>query len=70
MMSFKHWIKKYRDENSLRGDLAGDVWGDDRFPSSNQSYQVIRSYLVGMAACEVALDTFENTWDQYQREAM
>lgn len=68
-MSFKYWIKKYRDENSLRGDLAGDVWGDDRFPCTSQSYQVIKDYLIGMAACEVALDMFENTWDQYEKEA-
>ena len=69
IVPFKRWIKKYRDECSLRGDLANDVWGDDRFPYRSQSYHVIRSHLVGMAACEIALDTFEDTWNQYQKEA-
>lgn len=69
IVPFKRWIKKYEADSGLLGDLASDIQHDDRFPDYSQSHYVIRNYLIGMSACEVALDTFENIWKLYEREA-
>ena len=69
-MSFKEWIKKFSDEDSPLGDLASDVGSDDRFPRHSRAYYQIHNHLIGMSACDDALDTFEVAWNLYEKEVM
>jgi uncharacterized protein YozE (UPF0346 family) len=40
MQNFKEWIAKYKDEDTIKGDLARDILRDKNFPETNDKEQI------------------------------
>lgn len=66
-MAFKDWIKQFDGDYSHLSDLAGDIMVDDRFPQVND-YRVIYSHLVGLGACDGALNALNSAWRLYEQD--
>lgn len=64
-------MKKYRDEDSNRGDFSRDITRDTSFPINgigkfSEWKTIIIDYLKNEGACQECLDTFEEVWIEYK----
>ena len=66
-MTFKTWMKQFRNEHSLFGDLAKDMKGDKEFPCSKK-FEKNADYLISKRACHETMDTFAEAFLQYFME--
>lgn len=66
-MTFKAWIKGFKDENSPIGDLANDIAIDESFPDST-SYENTLEYLESLDACDGAIKAFKSAWKLYEQQ--
>ena len=70
LITFRVWIRKYRKEETPRGDLARDMYADWRFPTKND-YQTIQHYLdIERHATYNVLKVFNLAWRDYIEETM
>lgn len=44
LANFKDWILKYKGKDSIKGDLANDIYSDKDFPDT-EDIEKIKSYL-------------------------
>jgi len=75
--SFYKWLRKFRNEDSIIGDLADDVYEDITFPKK-ASYDVIRDYLANYEdrdrnmfkgkASDRCLKAFDEAYERYRKE--
>lgn len=65
--SFKTWIKQFRGENTRFGDLEADIQEDADFPLTH-SYTVMDNHLRGMGASDACLDTFQEAFNEYDKQ--
>ena len=68
METFYHWITKYRNERSSRGDLAKDIVADPEFPRNATDKFVLLDYLQSQYACLSCISVFESVYDTYLAE--
>lgn len=66
-MTFKTWIKQFKDYDTPFGDLAGDIKRDKAFPSTKK-FERMAKHLICNRACSDALDTFAEAYMRYFRE--
>ncbi len=66
-MTFKQWIKTYRGQNNPIGDLASDIWLDEKFPKAKRR-ETILAYLEKCGASDGAISAFEEAWEIYHSE--
>lgn len=64
---FFKWAEKYKSKKSPRGDFVKDMLADFDFPKT-ADYEVIKSYLEQIFACDGAMDAFEDLWRDYERK--
>lgn len=64
-VSFKTWIEKFKSDDSPIGDLAHDIYFDQRFPSSSCDKDEILDYLKSRGAIPQAIRAFEKAWIAY-----
>ena len=62
---FHRWLLTLVDRNDPIGDLARDVRGDRRFPSSETSHDKIRGYVKYRALASEVVDAFDDAWREY-----
>ena len=70
MTFYEYMMKNYRHKDTPEGDLADDMYGDERFPRDltgpkREQYKKIRGYLFMRMACRECLETFKECWDEY-----
>lgn len=71
MISFRIWIKQFKDDDTAIGDLARDIISDSgknewqTFPKKNNQ-QTILDYLYSKSACYNAIKTFNEAWVKYE----
>lgn len=41
MQSFKEWVVKYKDDDTIKGDLARDILRDKNFPDTADKKQIL-----------------------------
>lgn len=61
---FFRWAAQFTDEDSPRGDFAGDMIRDFEFPALADR-EIILRYLERTGACDGAIKAFEEMWKQY-----
>lgn len=66
-MTFKEFLKKYKNRDSINGDFARDVLRDHRFPEEN-TRSAILSHLYRTCACNEAVKAFFYLWGKYRPE--
>lgn len=64
-ISFKTWIKQFREVDAPIGDLARDIKGDKEFPLSTKKEEMY-DYLHRKQACAEAKEAFEEAFSKYQ----
>ena len=71
-MNFYSWMmKNCRNEQSPRGDLAGDMYFDRKnFPRNrsrnlDDDHGMILYYLNLAGACDGCIEAFEECWEEY-----
>lgn len=65
-MTFRKWLRAYRNEPSRRGDTAREVLADRDFPREPLTAERIRDHLHAMNACDAAMNCVLDTFAQYQ----
>lgn len=66
-MTFQAWIKRFEDDDTPFGDLAGDIAFDGNFTQDN-TYDGTYFYLRRLGACTGAIETFKNAWHKYNKK--
>ena len=70
-MTFYTYLIKHKNDESPIGDLARDVYLDDRkdtFKFSNfNARKLMRSYLESRGACSECLSAFDECYEEYQK---
>lgn len=71
MSFYRYTIKRYLNENSLKGDLARDMKADKNFPINSSCKfdgwkMLIREYLESQGACYDCLLVFDEVWKEYE----
>jgi len=71
MTFFYFMMKKYKNGDGAKRDLACDMYDDkEQFPRNGLSnlqfwHKGIREYLENQGACDDCLDVFEKCWKEY-----
>ncbi len=65
MIHFKTWLLQFKKDENRFGDLARDIQIDESFPKEND-YSEILNHLRMVDACDNAVDTFKDAWNNYQ----
>jgi uncharacterized protein YozE (UPF0346 family) len=63
-MKFYDWIMQFKDEDSIAGDLAGDIFQDKNFPRIDK-LEVMIEYLNTQSADELAIDALKETYKEW-----
>ena len=66
IMSFREWMMQFIDQPTPYGDLVRDMKSDHDLPESNKRYDIERYLDLERSACENALMTFQNAYDDYE----
>lgn len=61
------WAKKYKDEQSPKGDFVCDMISDFDFPKI-PDYKEILNYLKKRSACDDAIVAFKKLWKEYDNK--
>ena len=61
---FFSWAAQFAEEDSPRGDFAGDMIRDFEFPALADRGIILR-YLERIGACDGAIKAFKEMWKQY-----
>lgn len=64
-ITYKEWIKKYIDRDTMTGDFAKDIQSDYSFPKTDD-YNEILNYLIGRNVSEQIIEIFNATWRMYE----
>ena len=71
MTFYTFMMRKYRNGEGPKHDLACDMWDDrETFPRNGAGkydgwHQILRDYLARQNACSDCLETFEDAWEEY-----
>ncbi len=65
---FYNWLKYYKTEDTVMGDLASDVSEDMNFPKNSDSKDEIRQHLNQKHAGPNMLGAFDEGWNKYKDE--
>lgn len=65
---FKSWIIRYRQRDTARGDLAFDIYRDDRFPRGRNKEQMLfyLKYRLGRRTAPEAITAFHAAFRAYE----
>ncbi|KOS71696.1 hypothetical protein AEA09_01540 [Lysinibacillus contaminans] len=66
-MTYKKWMKQFKDCNNPEGDLSRDIMQDENFPNSKQ-FHPNYEYLIARA-CEKVMGIFDETWLEYLKSS-
>lgn len=64
-MTFKKWLKIFKDVDHAIGDLSREVLSDKEFPNKIETIEGLTSYLNGRHASDAAIKTAENAYLYY-----
>ena len=64
---YEYMMKRYLGKNNRYGDLAMDMYTDQKFPRDATERETIKEYLKKCGACENCMLTFKSAWTNYRR---
>lgn len=64
-MTFKKWLKIFKDVDHAIGDLSRDVFSDKEFPNQIETIEDLTYYLNSRHASDEAIKTAENAYLYY-----
>lgn len=71
MTFYTYMVRNYKNEDSPKGDLAKDIYGDkESFPRNGQGKwkargNWIRDYLESCGACDACMEIYDECWEEY-----
>ncbi len=64
--TFHRWLERHKGKNSPVGDLADDIFGDEKFPVAVKSVEEAVSYLHSRFASDGAVKAMQQAWRQFE----